>query len=248
MRRSSEISLILQLQVNNKKTEEWRIHFSDDHKIGSGRDGFLYYQAASRWTTVRDRDHDILAGRYLDVDEQIQAGACFAIDDFQIVVRECVQESLLEEESIELVDLASDSESAAPKPNIGGRFWVLADHADADEEGEGECILSDETEPNAIMHRYDSGLVRDPAKGHQDKKVLDQKTEGHGKSLSMKIKPWKGPIPKVLFRATTLPRMWSLLTPMEARERLVTGSVRWEMVARDIFNRFGWRPCNRIGD
>ena len=53
---------------------------------------------------------------------------------------------------------------------------------------------------------------------------------------------------QVLFRATALLRMWSLLTPMEARERLVTGSVRWEMVARDIFNRFGWRPCNRIGD
>uniref|UniRef100_A0A453K3J6 Uncharacterized protein n=1 Tax=Aegilops tauschii subsp. strangulata TaxID=200361 RepID=A0A453K3J6_AEGTS len=163
-----------------------------------------YYHAASRWTTVRDRDHDILAGRYLDVDEQIQAGVCFAIDDFQIVVRECVQEGLLEEESIELVDLASDSESAAPKPNIGGRVWVLADDADADEEGEGGCILSDETEPNAIMHRYDSGLVRDPAKGHQEKKVLDQKTEGHGKSLSMKIKPWKGPIPKVCLPPHTL--------------------------------------------
>ena len=52
----------------------------------------------------------------------------------------------------------------------------------------------------------------------------------------------------VLFRATALIRMWSLLTPTEARERLVTGSVRWEMVARDIFNRFRWRSCNRIGD
>ena len=53
---------------------------------------------------------------------------------------------------------------------------------------------------------------------------------------------------QVLFRDTALIRMWSLLTPTEARERLVTGSVRWEMVARDIFNRFGWRSCNRIGD
>ena len=53
---------------------------------------------------------------------------------------------------------------------------------------------------------------------------------------------------QVLFRATALIRMWSLLTPMEARERLVTGSVRWEIVARDIFNRFGWRSCNRIGN
>ena len=53
---------------------------------------------------------------------------------------------------------------------------------------------------------------------------------------------------QVVFRATALIRMWSLLTPTEARERLVTGSVRWEMVARYIFNWFGWRSCNMIGD
>src|SRR3990170_3435388 len=53
---------------------------------------------------------------------------------------------------------------------------------------------------------------------------------------------------QVIFRATTQIRMWSLLTPTEARERLVTGSIRWEMVVRDIFNRFGWRSCNRIGN
>ena len=52
---------------------------------------------------------------------------------------------------------------------------------------------------------------------------------------------------QVIHRATALIRMWSLLTPMDARERLVTGSIRWEMVARAIFNRFGWRSCNRIG-
>ena len=52
---------------------------------------------------------------------------------------------------------------------------------------------------------------------------------------------------QVIFWATTLVRMWSLLTPMEDREHLVNGSIRWKMVARDIFNRFGWRSCNRIG-
>ena len=44
---------------------------------------------------------------------------------------------------------------------------------------------------------------------------------------------------QVIFRATTLLRMWSLLTPTDARERMVTGSIRWETIARDIFNRFG---------
>ncbi|KAF7105586.1 hypothetical protein CFC21_106375 [Triticum aestivum] len=53
---------------------------------------------------------------------------------------------------------------------------------------------------------------------------------------------------KVIFRATAMIRSWSLLTPMAAREHLVTGSIRWEMVTRDIFNRFGWRSCNRIGN
>ena len=52
---------------------------------------------------------------------------------------------------------------------------------------------------------------------------------------------------QVVFRATTLIRMWSLLTPTEAMEHLVTGYIRWETVARAIFNRFGWRSCNRIG-
>nr|XP_040259695.1 uncharacterized protein LOC120976610 isoform X1 [Aegilops tauschii subsp. strangulata] len=53
---------------------------------------------------------------------------------------------------------------------------------------------------------------------------------------------------QVIFRATALIYIWSLLTPTEASEHLVTGSIRWEMVARDIFNRFGWRSCNRIGN
>ena len=43
---------------------------------------------------------------------------------------------------------------------------------------------------------------------------------------------------QVVFRATTLIHMWSLLTQTEAREHLVTGSIRWETVAWVIFNRF----------
>ncbi|XP_044375038.1 uncharacterized protein [Triticum aestivum] len=70
----------------------------------------------------------------------------------------------------------------------------------------------------------------------------------HRRTAASALRPWKGPIPKVIFRATAVIRSWSLLTPMEAREHLVTGSIRWEMVARDIFNRFGWRSCNRIGN
>ena len=53
---------------------------------------------------------------------------------------------------------------------------------------------------------------------------------------------------QVIFRATALIRSWSPLTTMEAREHLVTACIRWETVTRDIFNRFGWRSCNGIGN
>nr|XP_045085612.1 uncharacterized protein LOC123494323 [Aegilops tauschii subsp. strangulata] len=52
---------------------------------------------------------------------------------------------------------------------------------------------------------------------------------------------------QVIFRATAWIRTWSLLTHMDSREPLVTGCNQWEMVARAIFNRFGWRSHNRIG-
>ncbi|XP_044955317.1 uncharacterized protein LOC123405851, partial [Hordeum vulgare subsp. vulgare] len=52
---------------------------------------------------------------------------------------------------------------------------------------------------------------------------------------------------QVIFRTTALIRTWSLLTPVAVREPMVTGCVRWKMVAQGIFNRFGWRHINRIG-
>ncbi|XP_044427282.1 uncharacterized protein [Triticum aestivum] len=43
----------------------------------------------------------------------------------------------------------------------------------------------------------------------------------------------------VIFRATAWIRTWSLLTPTESREPLVTGCNQWKMVARVIFKQFG---------
>ena len=47
---------------------------------------------------------------------------------------------------------------------------------------------------------------------------------------------------RVIYRATTWIHTWLLFTPAEASEPLVIGSTRWEMVARDIYNRFGCGP------
>ena len=52
---------------------------------------------------------------------------------------------------------------------------------------------------------------------------------------------------QVIFRATAWIRTWSLLTAMDSREPLVNGCNQWEMVARAIFNRFGWGSHSRIG-
>uniref|UniRef100_A0A8I6YFX4 Uncharacterized protein n=1 Tax=Hordeum vulgare subsp. vulgare TaxID=112509 RepID=A0A8I6YFX4_HORVV len=51
----------------------------------------------------------------------------------------------------------------------------------------------------------------------------------------------------VIFRATFWICTWSLLSHADNRELMVTGCNRWEMAARVIFNRFGWRASNRLG-
>ncbi|XP_044372786.1 uncharacterized protein [Triticum aestivum] len=260
--------------------------------------------------TIRDRDHDILAGRYLDGDEQIHAGACFTIDYFHFTVRDCVQESLLEEEPIECVDLTSDSESKVPKPviggeialsmraratgatgatgaapaplapivaaqplapgarQVGGRFWVLAGSAEGEEdEGDDAGDSTDEYSPTAsdvICEAFRPGYseeevasivpgivtIDDPARQGllPEENIEVVRRIVHRRTANSAIRPWKGPMPKVIFRATALIRSWSPLTTMEAREHLVTACIRWETVTRDIFNRFGWRSCNRIGN
>ena len=52
---------------------------------------------------------------------------------------------------------------------------------------------------------------------------------------------------QVIFRASAWIRMWSLLSSVETRKHLNTGCNRWETVARDTYNRFGWRSNDKIG-
>ncbi|XP_044433618.1 uncharacterized protein [Triticum aestivum] len=148
----------------------------------------------------------------------------------------------------------------------GGRFWALAEADPEDDDDEDNAGGSPEAYPptpsSVICEAFDPGYseedvaaivdgivpVDDPARqglGREDKVEIVRRMV-HRWTAAAAIRPWKGPIPKVIFKATAFIRMWSLLTPTEARERLVTASTRWEMVAWDIFNRFEWRSCNRI--
>ncbi|KAM3352920.1 hypothetical protein ACQJBY_024232 [Aegilops geniculata] len=160
-------------------------------------------------------------------------------------------------------------ESGAPgSRRVGGRFWALADRDDEDDDdGDDSDDLAAGYSPTAsdvICEAFDPGYseeevativesvvpIEDPARQglRPDDCVEVVRRIVHRRTAASAIRPWKGPIPQVIFRATALIRSWSLLTQMGAREHLVSGSVRWEMVARDIFNRFGWRSCNRIGN
>lgn len=51
---------------------------------------------------------------------------------------------------------------------------------------------------------------------------------------------------QVIYRATSWIRTWSLLSHAEYRDLMDIGCNRWEMAARVIFNRFGWRANNRL--
>ncbi|XBI28452.1 hypothetical protein VPH35_052679 [Triticum aestivum] len=145
---------------------------------------------------------------------------------------------------------------------VGGRFWALADSED-DEDDDVPVPDYSPTPSDVICEAFKPGfseedvaaLVDEIVPGEDPARLGLRSTDRlevvrrivHRRTAATAIRPWKGPLPKVLFRTTALIRSWSLLTQTEAREHLVTGSVRWEMVARDIFNRFGWRSCNRIG-
>ncbi|KAM3253605.1 hypothetical protein ACQJBY_047599 [Aegilops geniculata] len=152
------------------------------------------------------------------------------------------------------------------RPQVGGRFWALAGSDEDEANGDDDLEASPPTptpsdlfcdffhagyDEDEVASTVDRVLpVEDPARVglHAGERKEMVRRVVHRRTAATALRPWKGPLPKVLFRATALIRSWSLLTPMEAREHLVTGSIRWEMVARDIFNRFGWRSCNRIGN
>ena len=162
---------------------------------------------------------------------------------------------------------ATVTSASSNRRRVGGRFWALADSDEEDVDDDGDPpvdSLPSPTPSDLICEFFRSGYTEDEVATTIDRVLpledpariglrADETTEMirrvvHRRTAASAIRPWKGPIPKVIFRATAVIRSWSLLTPMEAREHLVTGSIRWEMVARDIFNRFGWRSCNRIGN
>lgn len=220
-----------EIRRERSRSGQWQVHFSDGTDPGTWSVGRLRFTPASRWMVLLDMENDVLAGKYLPNDARIEVGSRFLIDDYHVVVGHCVQVDQ-GPETTDLVDLTETTKLG----RSGGRFWVLVE-SDDEEEVEIEVTTRD-----LPMVSKDTGPERPP----EFKPALDRSRSKVQRSEKI-VKPWIGPIPKVIYRATAWIRTWSLLTPMDSREPLVTGCNQWEMVARAIFNRFGWRSHNRIG-
>ncbi|XBI53985.1 hypothetical protein VPH35_036115 [Triticum aestivum] len=158
--------------------------------------------------------------------------------------------------------------ASGDRRRVGGRFWVLADDDSGDDEvddGRSGGSMTCSPTPSDILCEACSGQDEEEVAEMVEKVVPPEDPARNGLQSGEKMellrrvvrrrtasnapRPWRGPIPKLLLFQLNFGTITLLPKKTEAaRERLVTGSVRWEMVARDIFNRFGWRSCNRIGN
>ena len=104
---------------------QWRVNFCAGTDSGNRIEGHIRFSPHSRWLVLLDLDNDVLAGEYLPDGKSIEVGLHFRIDEYDVLVAECVQVDL-RSKTPEIVDL---TEKLVPgKP--GGRFWALIESDD----------------------------------------------------------------------------------------------------------------------
>jgi hypothetical protein len=184
--------------------------------------------------TVMDDDKDILAGRYLNEDEQIAAGTSFIIDIFELcIVHQIMQVKDVCADPVNLVDLTSECPVANPDRRIGGRFWVLADGVEDDDEedvsaaaDELKNFQDEEGDPSAMAEELQ--LVPTRATEIQKQDVFSREgNRRHERPAKRQVKPWIGPIPKVCVKPVTLsdflPDDWTFVTRRKKKKRRAAG-------------------------
>ena len=107
---------------------KWRVQFSIGSDPGNWIEGRLRFTPLSRWTVLLDLENDVLAGDYLPDSDLIELGIQFMIDEYDVVVGECVQVEL-PPQAVEMVDL---TEAMVPG-ELGGRFWALIESDDEEQ-------------------------------------------------------------------------------------------------------------------
>ncbi|KAI5012574.1 hypothetical protein ZWY2020_024840 [Hordeum vulgare] len=108
----------------------WEVFYIDTNLVSqTERRGFIYLHKESRWITVRDDEHDILAGIFLQHLDDPKNGDVLEVDGFRVSVRCKWAPKKIDIKPATVCDLTIDSKQ------FGGRFWVLADQDEEDEDG-----------------------------------------------------------------------------------------------------------------
>ena len=146
-----------------------------------------------------------MAGRHLNIDEELDIGKHLKIDFFHIEVLECVQVPMECEEQTVVVDLMEDDDGPKPSQRFGGRFWILADDDEDDEDLPEPTVRPPSTRGLVTSIPVTKPLV-------SCKKSLSLGTPVP--SQKSKVKPWSGPLPKEGPPAITLsdffrPECWT---------------------------------------
>ncbi|KAI5017103.1 hypothetical protein ZWY2020_037481 [Hordeum vulgare] len=161
----------------------WEVVFlvSSSDSLGD-RQGFIILHLSYLWTTIRDAEGDILAGRYLQEDEFPRVGQIREIDGFQLLVRK--QSDL----GAPFKDSVSD---LSPAVRFGGRFWVLAEQDDKldDEYGDVLAEVLTPVVPSPSTPSPSTALL-------QERKVRRDPILARKKMEASPRKPWVGSIPK----------------------------------------------------
>lgn len=115
---------------NNNTHRRWEVVFLAPSSVSlSDRHGFIVLHLKSRWTTIRDAEGDILAGRYLNEDEFPREGRILQMNGFRLLVRKQSDLGAPLKDSVNVF---------TPPVHFGGKFWVLAEQ---DDEWDGEhCV------------------------------------------------------------------------------------------------------------
>ncbi|KAE8811836.1 hypothetical protein D1007_11250 [Hordeum vulgare] len=173
----------------------WKISYSEiDRTYLNG--GTLLLHLVSRWMTIRDKEDDILVGRHLQEGGLFSEGVRISIDIYNVtIISEILQVQAILQEHLETIDLSSDEEvKTKPKlglPRVGGRFWVLAEEDDEEMDEQPSLHAEELSSPDMEKRRSPEEVIRLSVKSAR-------KTSGTvRKSNSVKIKPLKGPMPKV---------------------------------------------------
>ncbi|XP_037433549.1 uncharacterized protein LOC119300761 [Triticum dicoccoides] len=115
------------------QTEHWRIHFADERSPGGWSEGRLQHNPTSRWMGLINLDNDVLVGDYLAADVWITVGSRLHIDIYDVRV-DCRMQGD-QKEVADLIDLTDTPKAGRSDHRFGGRFWVLADINDEEDQG-----------------------------------------------------------------------------------------------------------------